>query len=155
MFVDDVADYLNAQSTKVTIGKNLFAYWLPASTDSYVDTTKPTVAVGEEAALPSVDHFVPSTGGGPAFGRPSARVIVRSTEGPAGTVDIRNSRGLAHNLWWELQTSPPNSTLAGSTARTYTLEVDAMPGFDGRDDRGRYLWAFSLSGWFASPTSAT
>ena len=155
MFVDDLADYLNAQSTRVTIGKNLFAYWLPATTDSYVDTTKPTVAVIEEAALPTLDHFVASTGSPPAFSRPSARVVIRSTEGPSGNVDIRNSRGLAHKLWWELQTSPPNSTLAGSTARTYTLEVDTAPGFDGRDDRGRYLWSFSLSGWYANPTSST
>lgn len=153
MFVDDVTTWLAEESTRLTAGSNLFAYLLPESTASFVSKTSPVVGIEEDPGLEPVRVAVPVTGGLPAFDRPIMTVLVRSTDGTAGIIDPRPSRGLAHHVHSLLETSPPNSTLAGST-RCYTLLPQTQVALFDRDERGRYVWGFQVEAYVSPSTSS-
>jgi len=146
--LNDLALYLDANSTALDLGRTLFYIQMPASTSSpNVSSTRPVAALIPGIGLESVRHFAPS-GAGAAMERPTIRVVVRSTDGGAGDPSPLRAWQLIHEIHNLFEEFPPNSTVAGGTHGTiFDLEPFQTPYLEDRDERNRYEFTFSLSAW--------
>jgi hypothetical protein len=147
--LEDLGLYLETQISGLTRGTRLFGYQLPATTgNTNVSSTAPIAALIPEQGFPSIRTFVPSSGGSAAFERPAMRVRVRSTDGSGGEVFPEPAGALAAQIHNALESFPPNSTVAGGVHPGIgAVEPFSAPYLEGRDDRGRWVYAFRVLVW--------
>ncbi len=142
---DDLTVYLDSASTSIATGTNLFK-------NSIVETTgQRTVFVIATRGQASAEKF---SGSLPAFTRPSADIVVRSTESIGGPA-IAGSTGteaLAYEMWTAL-VGIANTTLNSR----YYLRVDPQtePYFMGHDDKGRAMFGFTVDTMRATTGAST
>ena len=142
---EDIALYLDNESTRLTRGVNLFAWHMPEGS-TQVSTALPLVALIPIVGFQPLSRFVGSTGGAPAMTRPQMRVIVRSTDGPGGDPSPENAIGVAQEVHDLLDRYPPNSSVAsGVHGVIHSIETWSPPYLDDRDDRNRYSIAFNCN----------
>ena len=134
LFARDLVAYLDAQSTKFTVGTNLFY-------DAITETTGRAAFVVSYAGFPSIDKF---SGTLPAMTQPRAQVVVRTTK-PVGGSGIAKSTGteqLAHDAWDILHVAN-----AAVNSVTYQRVVPLQePFFLEHDQSGRSKYVFNVAG---------
>jgi hypothetical protein len=143
-FADDVAAYIDSNSTAFTAGTNLFVNVIRDSTSD-----RREVFVIEVQGEPAIEKL---SAGLPAMTRPSADVIVRSTKaiGGDGLASSTGTRTVAQNLWG-LLVGVANTSVNGKTYQRITAAHD--PYLMGRDQLGRALFGFTVDG-LRAPTTA-
>lgn len=145
--LNDLITYIDSNSTRLAVGRTIFAGALPDATlNSQASSTGPQVAVVPVNGQSPIRRFVPAAGGSPAFLRPAYRVIVRSTAGAGAQPDGARSWSIANEVHDLLEQFPPNSTVAGGVYGTInSIDTVATPGFEDRDEDGRWIWTFSVN----------
>ena len=143
-FGDDVASYIDSNSTAFTAGANLFVNTVRDSTSNVR-----AVFVMETQGEPSIEKF---GGGGPAMTRPSADILIRSTKaiGGDGAASSTGTRTVAQNLW-ALLDRVVNTSVNGKTYQRISAPTE--PSLMGRDEQGRLLIGFSVDGLRAPTTN--
>ena len=143
-FGDDVASYIDSNSTAFTAGANLFVNTVRDSTSNVR-----AVFVMETQGEPSIEKF---GGGGPAMTRPSADILIRSTKaiGGDGAASSTGTRTVAQNLW-ALLDRVVNTSVNGKTYQRISAPTE--PSLMGRDEQGRVLFGFSVDGLRAPTTN--
>lgn len=140
---DDVAAYIDSNSTVFTAGTNLFI-------NTIRDTTANVRAcfVIETQGADNVEKF----GGLPAMTRPSADILIRSTKaiGGEGEASSTGTRTLAQNVWG-LLVGLSNQSVNSKTYQRVTASHE--PYLMGRDPLGRVLFGFRVDAMRA-PTTA-
>jgi len=127
MFVDDLVVYLDANSTQLTAGTNLFKHSMP-------DTTGRGVFLYETVGRQADDKF---SLGLPALVRPRASITIRST-GSAGGDGIAGSTAtadLANNVW-DLLSNVADTTINGVYYQLIS-PLQSAPAFLRHDEKGR------------------
>jgi|GEM_PF-5728926 hypothetical protein len=144
--IEDLALYLDTNSTKVTRGSNLFVMQMPAEAAN-PSTSLPLVALVPIVGFPAVNRFVPN-GGGPAFSRPQVGVMVRSTAGAGADPIPTAASALAHTVHDLLVQYPPNSTVSGGVhGMIHSIDAWSPPYLEDRDALNRYEFSFRLNIW--------
>lgn len=141
----DVLDYIDAGSTSLSKGTNLFANVLP-------DEVR-TLAQGvfeQPGTLPERVY-----GGGDAWVRPMVRVITRSTMPVDGAAapDPAAARNAAWATYRRLR-GVANTALSTASARVATVEPDQAPYLLDTDEEGRQRFAFDAGVWLTPSTGS-
>lgn len=145
--IEDIVTYFAAGST-LNAGATLFAGLLPESVSNPDVSNQVQAAVVPLIGLQPVRRFVPSTGGDPAFIRPSYRVITRAALGESGHDDPAAALAVSHRLHDLAESYPPNSTVAGGVYGVINaVNTFQPPFFEDRDDEGRSVFAFNINVW--------
>ncbi len=142
----DVLDYLDAGSTSLTKGTNLFANALP-------DEVR-TIALGvfeEPGRVP--DRVYGDTD---AFTRPTLRLIARTTM-PVDGATAPNPTAARNALWgaYRRLRTVGNSQLSTASPRVYgAFEPDQAPHLYDVDEEGRQRFTFTTGVWMTPSTGA-
>lgn len=144
-WIEDVARCIDAASTAVSVGTNLFANALPA------DVTTVAVGVFERPGQPRV----PVYGATSAFERPTVLVIARSTAPVDGALvpNPTKARDEAWKAYRALNAVVNAAAYSGSTRRFGAIEPNEAPHLMETDDQGRQLFAFTATAWLRPSTS--
>lgn len=139
----DVLDYIDAGSTALTKGTNLFAGVLP-------DEVR-TVAVGVFEVPGAGPERV--YGGADAFVRPAVQVIARSTM-PVDAAPAPNPTGARNAAWtvYRRLNTVANTALSTSSPRVTTFELEQAPYLLDVDEEGRQRFAFTAGVWVTPST---
>lgn len=140
----DVLDYIDAGSTSLTKGTNLFADVLP-------DEVR-TVAVGvfEEVGRPPNAVY----GDTDAYLRPSLRLIARTTM-PVDGAAAPNPTAARNVLWatYRRLKAVGNTQLSTASPRMYgAFEPDQAPHLFDIDEEGRHRFTFTTGVWMTPST---
>lgn len=140
----DLVDYLDAGSTALSKGTNLFANVLP-------DEVR-TVAVGvfEDSGRPPDMVF----GATDAFVRPTVQVIARSTM-PVDAAPAPNPTNARNAIWqvYRRLKSVGNAQLSTSSPRLYgAFEPEQAPYFLDTDEEGRQRFTVTFGVWMTPST---
>lgn len=141
-FAEDLVSYLDSNSTRITVATSLFK-------NAIVDTTGRAVFVIETRGQRAAEKF---SGSLPAFTRPSADILVRSTKasGGSGIAASTGTRSLAQDMW-EILVGVKNSTI--NSKYYLRLEPQTDPYFMGHDPEGRALFGFTVDAMRAATTN--
>lgn len=125
--VEDIGTYLAAQSTRFTLGTNLYLNFMPS-------TLATSAAIYETGGLPPSRTFAPSTS--PAWENARIQVVCRSTSSTKARANVDTA--------WTVLEGISNVALPTSTG-TYYLRVASVqsPFLLMRDDAGSILFAFN------------
>lgn len=139
----DVLDYIDAGSTSLTKGTNLFANVVP-------DEVR-TIAQGVFEIQGSTADV--TYGGIDAWVRPTVRVITRSTMpvDAAPAPDPSNARNAAWASYRRLR-GVSNTALSTSSPRITTFEPAHPPYLFDTDEEGRQRFAFEVRAWITPST---
>lgn len=144
-WIEDVATCIDAGSTALTVGTNLFANILPA------DVATVAVGVYERPGAPRVPTYSESS----AFERPGLMVVARSTapvDGASAPNPLK-ARTEAWKAYRALLAVANESAAAGSTRTFGAIEPNESPYLLETDDQGRQLFAFTATAWVRPSTS--
>lgn len=137
----DLRVYVDANSTRVTVGTSLFQNAIP-------ETTGRAVFIIETRGREAVEKF----GGLPAMVRPRADIIARSSKavGGAGLAGSTGTEDLIKEMW-DILVTPSNTTINSKTYQRVTAETS--PYLLGRDEAGRALFGFSVQAMASASTN--
>lgn len=144
-WIEDVVRCIDANSTALTVGTNLFADALPA------DVATVTVGAFERPG----QMRVPVYGETSAFERPVVLVIARSTA-PVDGATVPNptkARNEAWKAYRALNAVVNEAAHVGSTRTFGAIEPNEAPHLMETDDQGRQLYAFTAIAWVRPSTS--
>lgn len=144
-WIEDVVKCIDAGSTALAVGSNLFANVLPA------DVATVAVAALERPGAPRVPTYSATS----AFERPQVLVIARSTAPVDGAlapnpVKARNEAWKAYQALLAVDNAPASTA---STRAFGAIEPNEAPYLLETDDQGRQLFAFTATAWLRPSTS--
>jgi hypothetical protein len=139
----DVLDYIDAGSTALTKGTNLFANVLP-------DEVR-TVAVGvfeQQGAAPERVY-----GGNDAWVKPTVQVITRTTA-PIDAAPAPNPTSARNAAWatYRRLNGVANLALSTASARVATILPEHPPYLLDTDEEGRQRFSFTAGVWLTPST---
>lgn len=146
--LDSLADYLDAGSTKLTVGTNLFVGDLP-------DTATITVALLDSGGAAEVRNHSQATA---AFLRPGFQVLIRSTAPANGALAINPvaAKTIATEVYHRIsRLGDQNIPTSTGSVRIVATEMLQSPYFIDRDEAGRSLFGFNVACWIPDSTNAT
>ena len=145
-WIEDVVRCIDAGSTGVTVGTNLFANTLPA------DVATVAVAAYEKPGQPRVETYSDLRS---AFERPVVMVVSRSTapvDGASAPNPLK-ARNEAWKAYRALAAVVNEAASTGSTRAFGAILPNESPYLLETDDQGRQVFAFSATAWVAPSTS--
>lgn len=145
-WIEDVVRCIDANSTALTVGTNLFANVLPADVA--------TVAVGAYEK-PGMGRVATYSDIRSAWERPVVMVVARSTA-PVDGASAPNPLKARTEAWkaYRALTAVTNETASTASARTFgAIEPNESPYLLETDDQGRQLFAFTATAWVTPSTS--
>lgn len=142
-WIEDIVAYLDAGSTALTVGVNLFADAMPD------DSPKVALSVFEVSALAPEQTF-----GGGGWLRPTISVISRSTAPADGTSmpDPRGARAAVWSAYRQLNAVANQTLTTGSTRQFGAISPMGTPAFSDVDEQGRVRYSFDAEVWMLGST---
>jgi hypothetical protein len=136
--IDDMATWLDTNSTRLTLGTNLFKY-------SGVDSTAAICWLTDDQGSPPTRVYGSRW---PVSEEPTLTVISRSTRPTQGDwVNPTAARRLSQAVWSLLETVADTSMPTSTGRRVWRAEAIGSPGDAGRDDSGRlhFMQVFTVT----------
>jgi hypothetical protein len=131
--VDEFAAFLDASSTRFTVGTNLFVNWQADEPDT-------CTTIYETGGLAPVQRFANDL---PAYEQPAFQVVCRAAASSAARANIHAA--------WIIAQRVANETLSSKT--WLRIEPLQSPFFLERDVRGRYTYAVNFVGMRATTST--
>jgi hypothetical protein len=143
-WIEDVVAFLDANSTALRTGENLFADAMPD------DSPKIGLSVFEVSSLQGSPTY-----SGDGFARPTISVIARSTA-PADGASMPNPRAARHECWnaYRRLASVANQPLTTSGRVFGAITPLGVPVFTDVDEQGRVRYSFDADVWLTVSTGA-
>lgn len=127
-FIDDVATWIDSNSTALTLGTNLFKYAGP-------DVTPAICFIMDENGAEPVRTYGRTW---PVSEEPQLVVVTRSTRPTQGDfVNPTAARKLGQKVWSLLESVNDTVMPTSTGTRVWRAAAVGSPGFAGRDDDGR------------------
>lgn len=141
-FIEDLATWLDTNSTALTVGVNLFCYGAP-------DVDRAVVFLTDESGVEPIRSYGNDF---PKAERPQVWVTSRSTQAAQGSFPSPlNARKLSQRVWAALE-SITDVNMPSTGQRVWSAMANGSPGWAGRDDKGRahFLQTFDV---FRTPST--
>lgn len=145
-WVEDVLALIDAESTRLSVGVNLFANTLPD------DVRSVAAAVFERPGEGPDDVYADLS----AFERPGIQVVVRTTA-PADGASAPSPLAARAEAWkaYVALNKVTNQALSTASTRTFgAIDLNEPPFLADVDDEGRHMFAFSGTAWVTPSTGS-